>query len=69
MMGMSDGKVVHFMNATNPNSHPAWSPDGKMIAFVAAKDRDPDIADKNISLWGIYVSQYRRERAKALAGG
>ena len=27
----------------------------QMIAFVAALDRDPDIADKNIGLSGIYV--------------
>jgi Tol biopolymer transport system component len=55
LLNASDGKLVHIMNVTDPNSHPAWSPDGKMIAFVAAKDRDPDIADKYIRLWGIYV--------------
>jgi Tol biopolymer transport system component len=49
------GKVFHMAMVESPYSHPAWSPDGTMVAFVAALDRDPDIADKNVSLHGIYV--------------
>jgi Tol biopolymer transport system component len=55
LMDLDSAKVIHIAIVSTPNSHPVWSPNGTMIAFVAALDRDPDIVDKNVNLPGIYV--------------
>ena len=57
-----DGKGVHRLTTNGRDSFPAWSPDGKQIAFL-----------RPAATWSIYVMSssggHQRRLTKAPAGG
>jgi dipeptidyl aminopeptidase/acylaminoacyl peptidase len=68
LMPAAGGQPRKLTDGDYDDHSPAWSPDGKQIAFVSNRARDPDW-DLVTDIWAVPSSGGKARRVSTLAGG
>ena len=65
LVDAEDGALRRLTSGDARDRHPAWSPDGRQIAFVSDRHRDPDLTWRS----DIYLADVAGGRVRRLSGG
>ena len=65
LVDVASGAVTRLTNGRNHDEHPAWSPDGRSIAFTSDRHRDADLTLRN----DVYVVDVGSKRVRRLTPG
>jgi dipeptidyl aminopeptidase/acylaminoacyl peptidase len=65
LVDVASGELTRLSNGRNHDEHPAWSPDGRSIAFISDRHRDADLTLRT----DVYVIDVGSKRVRRISPG